>query len=74
MSATVRNVGERDGDDVVLVYLADPIASVAQPVQRLRGFTRVAVSAGSTADVSFDLGWDELGFWDDENNFVVEPG
>ncbi len=74
VSGTVRNVGDRDGDDVVLVYLADPIASVAQPVQRLRGFRRVPVAAGATADVSFDLGWDELGFWDDENRFVVEPG
>ena len=73
-SGTVRNVGDRDGDDVVLVYLADPVASIAQPVQRLRGFTRTPVAAGATADVAFELGWDELGFWDDENHFVMEPG
>ncbi len=74
VSVTVRNVGERDGDDVVLVYLSDPVASLAQPVQRLRGFRRVAVAAGEAASVSFELGAEELGFWDDEDLFVVEPG
>ncbi len=70
----MRNVGDRDGDDVVFAYLADPVASIAQPVQRLRGFRRVPVAAGGTAQVSFELGGDELGFWDDENRFVIEPG
>ncbi|WP_314504024.1 glycoside hydrolase family 3 N-terminal domain-containing protein [uncultured Microbacterium sp.] len=74
VSASVRNVGDRDGDDVVFAYLADPVASIAQPVQRLRGFRRVAVVAGTTADVAFELGAGELGFWDDENRFVIEPG
>ena len=70
----MRNVGDRDGDDVVFAYLADPVASIAQPVQRLRGFRRVAVAAGATAAVAFDLGADDLGFWDDEEHFVLEPG
>ncbi|MCR2808533.1 MULTISPECIES: glycoside hydrolase family 3 N-terminal domain-containing protein [unclassified Microbacterium] len=74
VSASVRNVGERDGDDVVLVYLSDPVASLAQPVQRLRGFRRVAVAAGEAGAVSFELGVDDLGFWDDEDRFVLEPG
>jgi beta-glucosidase len=73
-SVTVRNIGDRNGDDVVFAYLADPVASIAQPVQRLRGFRRVAVAAGGTAEVSFELGGDELGFWDDENRFAIEPG
>jgi len=74
VGATVHNVGDRDGDDVVLAYLADPIASIAQPVQRLRGFTRVHVVAGGSASISFELGWDELGFWNDDSEFVVETG
>lgn len=74
IAATIRNVGERDGDDVVFAYLADPVASIAQPLRRLRGFTRVTVAAGEAADVSFELGEAELGFWDDEERFVVEAG
>ena len=73
-SVTVRNVGSRDGDDVVFVFLAHPVASIAQPVQRLRGFRRVSATAGATDSVSFPLGADDLGFWDDENRFVIEPG
>ena len=67
-------IGDRDGEDVMFAYLADPVASIAQPVQRLRGFRRVSLAAAATAQVSFDLGWNELGFWDDGNRFVVEPG
>lgn len=74
VSATVRNIGDRDGDDVLFAYLADPVASLAQPVQRLRGFSRVTLEADTTTTVSFELGWDELGFWGDDERFVVEPG
>lgn len=73
-SATVVNIGDRDGDDAVFAYLADPVASIAQPAQRLRGFRRVPVTVGAAADVSFDIGGDDLGFWDDANHFVIEPG
>lgn len=74
VSATIRNTGDRDGDDVVFAYLADPVATVAQPVRRLRGFARVSVPAGANKRVAFDLGWDDLGFWNDENDYVVEAG
>ena len=74
VSVTVRNTGDRDGDDVVFAYLADPVASLAQPPQRLRGFRRVSVAASATAEVVFDLGWDDLGFWDDESRYDVETG
>lgn len=74
VEAEVRNVGDRDGDDVVLAYLADPVASIAQPVQRLRGFVRVTAAAAASAAVAFDLGWEHLGFWTDDQSYVVEAG
>jgi beta-glucosidase len=74
VTATVRNVGRRDGDDVIFAHLADPVASIAQPVQRLRGFARVHVPVGASVRVAFELGWDELGFWNDENEYLVETG
>ena len=75
VSVTVRNVGDRDGDDVVLVYLADPVA-VARPAGAApaRLPTGRASPPGEAASVSFELGADELGFWDDEDHFVLEPG
>ncbi|MFS0732353.1 glycoside hydrolase family 3 N-terminal domain-containing protein [Microbacterium sp. 1P10UB] len=70
----VHNTGKRDGDDVVLLHLADPVATLAQPVQRLRGFRRVTVPAGEKTTVTLQVGWDDLGFWDDDSRYVVEPG
>ena len=50
---TLRNAGARDGDEVVQLYLHDPVASVTRPVQQLRGFARVALAAGAAARVAF---------------------
>ncbi len=74
MRVDVHNTGQRDGDDVVLLHLADPVATLAQPVQRLRGFRRVTVPAGEKTTVTLQVGWDDLGFWDDDSRYVVEPG
>jgi beta-glucosidase len=59
---------------VVFAYLADPVASIAQPLQRLRGFSRVHVPVGASVPVAFELGWNELGFWNDDNAYLVETG
>jgi len=77
MNIDVTNTGGRDGDEVVQLYLRDLVSSVAQPVRRLVGFTRRHISAGETITVGFELGMEQLGFWDAEENparFVVEPG
>ena len=55
-------------------FLADPVASVAQPVQRLRGFKRVHLEPGESTKVAFTLRAEDLGFWTDRDAFVIEPG
>ena len=45
-TVTVKNTGTRAGDEVVQLYLHDPVASLSQPVRRLRGFERVTLAAG----------------------------
>ncbi|MEV8411823.1 glycoside hydrolase family 3 C-terminal domain-containing protein, partial [Streptomyces niveus] len=76
VSVTVRNTGERDGDEVVQLYLHDPVASIVQPVRRLRGFRRVGLAAGRSTTVRFSLGAEDFGFWtnDPDGRFVVEEG
>jgi beta-glucosidase len=76
VSVPVRNVGERLGDDVVQLYVHDLVASVAQPVRRLRGFRRVGLQPGQERVVTFSLSADDLGFWTNEpgGRFLVEPG
>ncbi len=49
LALTVRNTGDRPGTEVVQLYLHDPVASVVQPLQRLIGYTRVALEPGSPA-------------------------
>jgi beta-glucosidase len=70
----VQNTGGRAGDDVVQLYIHDPVASISQPVRRLRGFQRVTLDAGQTKTVSFRLDASDVGFYDNSGKFVVEPG
>ncbi len=62
------------GDEVVQLYLHDPVASISQPVRRLRGFERVTLDPGQTKHVTFHLDRSDFGFYDNEGRFVVEPG
>ena len=70
----VTNTGDRKGDDVAQLYINDPVASISQPVRRLRGFQRVTLDPGQKQTVSFNLDKSDFGFYDNRGRFVVEPG
>jgi len=71
---TVTNTGDVKGDEVVQLYLHDPVASISQPVRRLRGFDRVSLEPGQSRTVTFTLDKSDFGFYDNRGRFVVEPG
>jgi beta-glucosidase len=71
---TVRNAGDRAGKEVVQVYLDDVVSSVTTPVRVLRGFRKVALQPGESAEVAFVLGPDDLKLMDADGKWVVEPG
>ena len=71
---TVTNTGSRAGTDVVQLYLHDPVASISQPVRRLRGFERVTLAPGASKTVGFTVDRSDFGFYDNRGKFVVEPG
>ncbi|MET0929185.1 MAG: fibronectin type III-like domain-contianing protein, partial [Aeromicrobium sp.] len=73
-SMTVTNTGDVAGDDVAQLYLRDPVASISQPVRRLRGFERVTLDPGESTTVRFRLDASDFGFYDNRGTFVVEPG
>ncbi|SFC49181.1 beta-glucosidase [Nocardioides terrae] len=73
-TVTVTNTGSRPGDDVVQLYLHDPVASISQPVRRLRGFERVTLQPGESRSVTFTIDRSDFGFYDNRGRFVVEPG
>jgi beta-glucosidase len=70
----VTNTGSRAGDELVQLYIHDPVASISQPVRRLRGFERLTLAPGQTRTVSFTLDRRDVGFYDNMGQFVVEPG
>jgi beta-glucosidase len=76
VSARVTNTGSVAGDEVVQLYIRDLVASIVQPVRRLRGFSRVTLAPGASRTVRFRLGREDLGFWtnDYSGEYRLEPG
>lgn len=74
VTVELENVGQRAGDEVVQLYIRDVAASVTRPVKELKGFQRVTLQPGEKKLVEFKLGPNELGFYDRDMRFVVEPG
>ena len=74
ISATVSNTGDRDGMEVVQLYLSDTVASVVRPLKRLVGFTKVGLAAGESTRVTFRLHADRTSFTGPDLQRIVEPG
>ncbi len=74
VSVTVRNTGERAGDDVVQLYGHDVHASVTRPVVQLLGYARVALAPGETVRVRFRVPVQRFAFTGRDLRKVVEPG
>jgi beta-glucosidase len=73
-SVDIAHAGGPKGDEVVQLYIHDPVGSLSQPVRRLRGFRRVTLSAGERTTVSLELDASDVGFYDNRGRFVVETG
>ena len=73
VSANVRNSGTRSGDEIVQLYVNDPVATVSRPVRELKGFQRITLGAGQSRRVEFTLTRDDLRFWYD-GGWKFEPG
>jgi len=74
VTVVIENVGQRAGDEVAQLYIRDLSASVTRPVKELKGFQRITLQPGEKKTVEFKLTSRELGFYDREMRFVVEPG
>ncbi|MEL1254295.1 beta-glucosidase BglX [Flavobacterium sp. DGU38] len=74
VSVEVTNSGNYDGKEVVQLYIHDDFASIARPVEELKGFELVNLKKGETKTVNFTLTDAELGFYDNNGNYLVEPG
>ena len=73
-SVTVTNTGQRDGDEIVQLYIHDLAAHIARPVRELKGFRRIHLKAGESQTVQFELDRSLLEYFDREGNAQLEPG
>jgi beta-xylosidase len=74
VNARLTNTGDRDGDEVVQLYVSDKEASLTRPVLELKGYARVSLDARQSSTLRFELPVGQLGFYDHQARYVVEPG
>lgn len=73
-TVTVTNTGNRDGAEVVQLYIRDLVGSVTRPVKELKGFEKITLKAGESKTVSFKITAELLKFYNYDLAFVCEPG
>ena len=74
VQANVKNTGDREATEVVQLYVRDLVGSVTRPVKELKGFKRVTIAPGETAEVVFELDIQDLAFYGKDMVRKVEPG
>ena len=74
IKARVRNVGDRDGVTVAQLYMRDLVASTTRPVRELKGFERIELKSGESAELEFVLTAEDMAFCREDMKFAQEPG
>ena len=73
-SITLKNSGKYDGSEVVQLYIRDLVGSVTRPVKELKGFQKIALKAGESKTVTFNITPEELKFYNADLKYDWEPG
>lgn len=73
-TVTVNNTGNYDGEEVVQMYIVDPVASITQPIKKLKGFQKIFLKKGESKEVSFTITVEELKFFNGDLKWIAEPG
>ena len=74
VTATVTNTGNRSGVETVQLYVQDVTASLVRPVRELKAFSKVQLKAGETQTIRFAVPVSELGFYNNQGVYLIEPG
>jgi beta-glucosidase len=74
ISVELKNTGEFDGKEIVQLYIHDEVASIVRPLKELKRFELVDIKKGETKTVQFTLTEDDLGFYNNQGKFIIEPG
>ena len=73
-SATVTNIGDREGTETVQLYIRDVSGSVVRPVRELKGFKKITLKPGESREVAFEITEPMLRFWRIDMTYGSEPG
>jgi beta-glucosidase len=74
VTVEIVNTGEFEGEEIVQLYVSDVTASITRPVKELKGFQKISLKPGESKKVTLVLSPDQLGFYNENLDFVVEPG
>ncbi|MBJ6362233.1 glycoside hydrolase family 3 N-terminal domain-containing protein [Paenibacillus sp. GCM10012307] len=74
VTVDITNCGQRDGDEVIQLYIADVFSSVARPEKELKHFKRIHLKAGEKKTVSFTITPKDLSTLGKDLRWTVEPG
>jgi beta-glucosidase len=74
ISTTVTNTGKYPGEEIVQLYIWDPVATITRPVKELKKFSKISLRPGENKAVSFTLTREDLKFWNADLKYVFEPG
>jgi beta-glucosidase len=74
VTVTVKNTGNFAGEEVAQLYIRDKVATIVRPVKELKGFSKIKLNPGESKSVNFVLTDAELGFYDEQGVYKVEPG
>jgi len=70
----VENIGQRDGKEVIQLYVRDKFSSVATPIQQLKGFKKEFIPAGKRVKITLKVPVSELGLYNERMKYIIEPG
>ncbi|WP_128895242.1 glycoside hydrolase family 3 N-terminal domain-containing protein [Longirhabdus pacifica] len=74
ITVTVRNTGDRAGEEVVQLYVRDWSGEVVRPLKELKGFSKIALEAGESKEVTFTLSEDQLRYYDTDLSYASDAG
>ncbi len=74
VTVSVKNTGKYKGEEVVQLYISDPVASVSRAVKELKGFQKVAIAPGESKEVKFTVSTDALKFYNSKLEYIWESG
>lgn len=75
VTVNVKNTGDREGAEIVQLYIADPVAGIDRPAKELKGFEKISLKPGESKTVSFEIDAADLSYYSiEENGWKAEAG